>query len=225
MDSKALPANGRRLTGDKVYTGDLARAVEYLVEAGAELDKIAAYIIIGHPESSLQDVEGSIRFAGSLGLRVMLSEFSPIPGTPDGDKCDKWVDMSEPLQHNKIFFTSVFLGHDKTQEIKNLCREQNRRIGRQAAGVYPGRKHLWFSSGIVTWGRESTLRQSVRHTNLGVQDVRAFGNSPWAPGLFFLGGGSKKRPNAECGITEVRIFELRVSNDSVSGPGPDSNYS
>ena len=122
------------LTGDKVYTGDLARAADYLVEAGADLGKIAAYIIIGHPESSLQDVEGSIRFAGSLGLRVMLSEFSPIPGTPDGDKCEKWVDMREPLHHNKIFFTSTFLGHDKTQEIKNLCREQNKRISRQAAG-------------------------------------------------------------------------------------------
>lgn len=120
----------QELTGDKVYTADLARSVEFLVKAGADLGKIAAYIIIGHPAASLQDVEGSIRFAGSLGLKVMLSEFSPIPGTPDGDKCQKWVDMREPLQHNKIFFTSTFLGHDKIQEIKNLCREQNRRVGK-----------------------------------------------------------------------------------------------
>ncbi len=118
------------ITGDKVYSEDLARAVDFLVGAGAEPDKIGAYIIIGHPESSLQDVEGSIRFAGSLGVQVMLSEFSPIPGTPDGDICEKWVNMKEPLQHNKILFTTTFLGHDQTQRIKNLCREQNRRIAK-----------------------------------------------------------------------------------------------
>jgi len=111
------------ITGDKVYSEDLARAVDFLVGAGAEPDKIGAYIIIGHPESSLQDVEGSIRFAGSLGVQVMLSEFSPIPGTPDGDKCGKWVNMEEPLQH-------TFLGQERTQGIKNMCREQNRRIAR-----------------------------------------------------------------------------------------------
>ncbi len=116
------------ITGDKVYSEDLARAVDFLVGAGAEPEKIGAYIIIGHPEGSLQDVEGSIRFAGSLGVQVMLSEFSPIPGTPDGDKCGKWVNMGEPLQHNKIFFTSTFLGQDRAQGIKNLCREQNRRL-------------------------------------------------------------------------------------------------
>ena len=119
----------QQITGDKVYSEDLAQAVETLVDAGAEPDKITAYIIIGHPDSSLQDVEGSIRFAGGLGLRVMLSEFSPIPGTPDGEKCEKWVDMEEPLHHNKTFFTSRFLGRERTQELKNMCRAQNLGIG------------------------------------------------------------------------------------------------
>ena len=125
----------QQITGDKVYSEDLERAAELLVSAGADPDKIAAYIIIGHPDSSLQDVEGSIRFAGSLGLRVMLSEFSPIPGTPDGQKCEKWINMEEPLRHNKTYFTNTLLGPELTQELKSLCREQNRGIRELREGL------------------------------------------------------------------------------------------
>ncbi len=126
FESSAVEWQGK--TGDKVYSEDLARAVEILKSAGADPGKITAYIIIGHPDSSIQDPEGSIRFAGSLGIKVMLSEFSPIPGTPDGDKCSEWIDLSEPLHHNKTYFTNIFLGREETQELKTLCREQNRKI-------------------------------------------------------------------------------------------------
>ena len=117
-------------TGNKVYSSELASAVETLVAAGAAPGQITAYIIIGHPDSGLQDPAGSIRFAGSLGIRVMLSEYSPIPGTPDGDKSAKWIDLAEPLHHNKSYFTNIFLGREQTQELKSLCREQNNRLER-----------------------------------------------------------------------------------------------
>lgn len=43
-------------------------------------------------------------FAHTLGIRGMLSEFSPIPGTPDGEICRRWLDLDEPLWHNKSAF-------------------------------------------------------------------------------------------------------------------------
>jgi len=71
----------QRKTGGKVYSEEFADAVRALREAGA--CSITAYIIIGHPDSQGQDLEASIRFAAEQGARVMLSEFAPIPGTPD----------------------------------------------------------------------------------------------------------------------------------------------
>jgi len=115
----------QRRTGGKVYAHELAQAVEHLVSAGADIRQITAYLIIAHPQTDQQDVETSMHFAHSLGLRLMLSEFSPIPGTPDGERCREWVDLAEPLWHNKTVFPLVLLGAAEVQRLKALCRELN----------------------------------------------------------------------------------------------------
>ncbi len=69
-----------------------------------------------------------MRYAHDVGLRVMLSEFSPIPGTPDGERCREWVDLDEPLWHNKIIFPLIFLGHAEVQRLKSLARDLNRSL-------------------------------------------------------------------------------------------------
>ncbi len=84
----------QRKTGGKVYSEEFANAVRALRNAGA--DNITAYIIIGHPESEAQNVEESIRFAAAQRARVMLSEFAPIPGTPDGESCRARTQLDEP---------------------------------------------------------------------------------------------------------------------------------
>jgi hypothetical protein len=58
----------------------------------------------------------------------MLADFSPIPGTPDGEFCRKWVDMDEPLFHNKTVFPIILLGFDETNRLKDLQRRLNRSI-------------------------------------------------------------------------------------------------
>jgi len=118
----------QRRTGGKVYAHELEQAVEHLVSAGADIHQIMAYLIIAHPQTDQQDVEASMHFAHSLGLRLMLSEFSPIPGTPDGERCRAWVDLDEPLWHNKTVFPLVFLGAAEVQRLKALCRELNSKI-------------------------------------------------------------------------------------------------
>jgi radical SAM superfamily enzyme YgiQ (UPF0313 family) len=116
----------QRKTGGKVYSEEFADAVRALREAGAT--SVTAYIIVGHPESQQQDLEASIRFAAEQGARVMLSEFAPIPGTPDGEACRAYTELDEPLNHNKTVFTLRFLGTERVDALKALCREVNHRV-------------------------------------------------------------------------------------------------
>jgi hypothetical protein len=113
-------------TGSKVVSGELVSAAKNLINAGADKKNIATYQIIGHPNSDLQELEESMRFANSLGLKVMLADFSPIPGTPDGDYCQKFVDLTEPLNHNKTAFPIIHLGQEKINHFKSLCKKLNR---------------------------------------------------------------------------------------------------
>jgi len=127
----------QKKTGGKVYSHELVRAVENLIAAGAQRRNITAYLIVGHPQGDLQHVEDSMRFAHYQGIRVMLSEFSPIPGTQDGEACRRWVDLDEPLWHNKTVFPLVFLGEDRVQRLKSFQHELNRRLEHQAESLTP----------------------------------------------------------------------------------------
>jgi len=117
----------QRKTGGKVYSEEFSDAVGALRDAGA--NSITAYIIIGHPDSQTQSVEESIRFASEQGARVMLSEFAPIPGTPDGDSCGRYTQLDEPLNHNKTAFTLRALGTEGVNRLKSLVKEVNRSGG------------------------------------------------------------------------------------------------
>jgi radical SAM superfamily enzyme YgiQ (UPF0313 family) len=115
-------------TGGKVFSEELARAVEHLLAAGADPLDITAYQIVGHPNSDIQELEESMRFVHGLGIRGMLADFSPIPGTPDGEACRRWVDLEEPLMHNKTAFPILRLGFDEVNRLKDLQRTLNRAI-------------------------------------------------------------------------------------------------
>jgi tRNA A37 methylthiotransferase MiaB len=106
----------------------LAQAVNHLIRTGADPRQLYAYLIVGHPQGDEQDVVASMQFANNLGIQVMLSEFSPLPGTPDGENCRRWVDLAEPLWHNKTTFTMRQLGQREINRLKNLANALNRRI-------------------------------------------------------------------------------------------------
>ena len=118
----------QQVTGGKVYSDELARAVDYLVSAGADRNRITAYQIVGHPDSESQELEASMRFVRRLGVRGMLADFSPIPGTPDGDACRTWVDMDEPLMHNNTAFPIIRMGFDEVNRLKDIQRQLNRTL-------------------------------------------------------------------------------------------------
>lgn len=115
-------------TGGKVFSEELAGAVDHLLAAGANPMEITAYQILGHPDSDPQELEESMRFVQSLGIRGMLADYSPIPGTPDGEACRRWVDLDEPLMHNKTAFPILRLGFDEVNRLKDLQRRLNRQL-------------------------------------------------------------------------------------------------
>ena len=115
-------------TGGKVFSEELAQAVEHLLAAGADPADVTAYQIIGHPDSDAQELETSMRFVHSLGIRGMLADFAPIPGTPDGEACRRWVDLDEPLMHNKTAFPIIRLGFDEVNRLKDMQRALNRSL-------------------------------------------------------------------------------------------------
>jgi radical SAM superfamily enzyme YgiQ (UPF0313 family) len=116
----------QRSTGGKVDAEEFAAAVNHLRAAGAL--SILTYIIVGHPDGDSQDLESSIRFAHQCGTRVLLSEFSPIPGTADGRKSERWADLNEPLSHNKTAFALRRLGVDYMNGVKALSRSLNSQL-------------------------------------------------------------------------------------------------
>jgi hypothetical protein len=125
---ESTSAQWQKRTGSKVFSEELALAIEHLITAGAEPSNITAYQILGHPHSDTQELEASMRFVNSLGIRGMLADFSPIPGTPDGEYCRRWVDMDEPLMHNKTALPIIMLGFDETNRLKELQRKLNRTL-------------------------------------------------------------------------------------------------
>ena len=125
---ESVSSQWHQATGSKVLSDELARAVEHLIAAGAAAGNITAYQILGHPAIDIQQLEASMRFVNRLGIRGMLADFSPIPGTPDGELCRKYADLNEPLFHNKTAFPIILLGFDETNRLKDLQRKLNRTL-------------------------------------------------------------------------------------------------
>ena len=125
---ESVSSQWQQRTGSKVSSDELARAVKYLTAAGTEPTSITAYQILGHPHTDVAELEASMHFANSLGIRGMLADFSPIPDTPDGEYCRMWVDMDEPLFHNKTAFPIILLGFDEANRLKDLQRQLNRSL-------------------------------------------------------------------------------------------------
>lgn len=112
-------------TGGKVNTGLFVRAIADLQAAGFGPRQLGAYILAGLPGQPLSEVEETVRFAHGLGIQAKLALFSPIPGTPEGDRA--LPPEADPLLHNNTVYPYL-MGEEhvrQLQRIKLLAKEGN----------------------------------------------------------------------------------------------------
>jgi radical SAM superfamily enzyme YgiQ (UPF0313 family) len=125
-------ASRQQATGGKVTTDAFAQAVANLQAAGFGPADLGAYILAGLPDQPLAEVEATVRFVHSLGVQAKLALFSPIPGTPDGDRV--LPPDTDPLLHNDTVYPYLHgTGHVRDlQRIKLLAKEGNNTLTHNA---------------------------------------------------------------------------------------------
>jgi hypothetical protein len=122
----------QQATGSKVTTGAFERAVGHLKAAGFGPSELGAYILVGLPGQPLSEVEHTVRFVHRLGVQAKLALFSPIPGTPEGDRALS-PDTDPLLQNNTVY--PYLLGADyvgELQRVKQLAKDGNATLVRDA---------------------------------------------------------------------------------------------
>lgn len=120
----------QREMGLKVTDDSLANAVDYLEEAGFPRKDLGVYVIIGLPDQTFDEVVNSVIFVASLGVKIYLSSFSPIPGTKDWNRSIELYNMSpdiDPrLTNNSIFpLSRKGFSSKMFQQIKDLAKVLN----------------------------------------------------------------------------------------------------
>ena len=92
---------------NKVSPDDIIQAVDNLEKAGYARNVLETYIMMGLPGQFFEEIYESILFAHSLGIKVRLASFSPIPGTVDHDRAVKqglYPENADPLLSNKTLY-------------------------------------------------------------------------------------------------------------------------
>ncbi len=114
--------------GSKVFTTEFEKAVKDLVKSGFNKKDITAYVFIGLPDQSLDDIKHTIDFVNAMGIKVMLSEFSPIPGTSLGDFSIAKYDLNDLMLTNNSVFPYISMGYKNIEYLKYLKNRKNRAL-------------------------------------------------------------------------------------------------
>lgn len=102
LSLETTDASVQKATGGKVNTDGFKTAVDRLLKAGFSGESVSVYLLAGHPDLSADRVSEDIERVREMGIKPYLAEFSPIPGTPDGDRCLPGHSF-DPLLTNKTF--------------------------------------------------------------------------------------------------------------------------
>ncbi len=117
-------------TGAKVSSDHVEKAIRLLRRAGIPASSIGVYLLMGLPDQPLEEVREGVSFVRSLGIRPYLSEFSPIPGTPEWEKLvSRRVipgDIDPLLTNNTIFFR-LYSGYPM-DEVRRLLEESRKAL-------------------------------------------------------------------------------------------------
>lgn len=125
LSLETVDENRQKSTGGKVTNQELIQAISYLKEAGYKSRDIGIYILIGMPEQSIEEMEQSVAFVYSLGAKVLLVEYSPIPNTEEWKKSG-FDSQTDPLLHNNSIYLSLMSNNwVEIQKLKDSVHLQN----------------------------------------------------------------------------------------------------
>ena len=116
---------------NKVTPSDLESAVKNLERSGYQRKSLEAYVLMGLPGQSFEEVYRSILFVNSLGLKVSLASFSPIPGTVDFDRAvqqELFPANADPLLTNNSIYplyrtTDAYWKFHKIRQLVNVLNQ------------------------------------------------------------------------------------------------------
>ncbi|MBN2007817.1 cobalamin-dependent protein [candidate division KSB1 bacterium] len=114
----------------KVTDDALANSIDYFEQAGFQRKDIDVYVIMGLPEQPLDEVINSMIFVASLGAKVRLTSFSPIPGTLDWERSVSRhgfpADADPLLTNNTVYpLRTMDRGYTDYQQIRQLAKVLN----------------------------------------------------------------------------------------------------
>lgn len=130
LSLETVNAERQENTGGKVNLVDLREAISYLKKHGFTKEHIGVYLMYGLPGQDIDEVKAGIDFLKSLGIRINLTEFSPIPGTQCWNELVGKCGISEkldPLLTNNSVFSYLFSGysHEEIDSIKSDVKNYN----------------------------------------------------------------------------------------------------
>ncbi len=114
MDQKLLPQM-------------LEQGLEHLFSAGFLPEQIGVYVLAGLPGQYREEVEESILYVAALGIKAVVAEYSPVPGSLLWDqsvRLSRFPLSEEPLTHNNSIFPMQWEGFnlEDLNELKALAR-------------------------------------------------------------------------------------------------------
>jgi len=100
---ETMNPNAQLETGGKINNKEFRNAVDCFLRAGFKKNQIGAYLLIGLPGQSVQEIKDSINFVKDCGAHPRLAKFSPIPGTKIWEKAKAYYNFGryvDPILHN-----------------------------------------------------------------------------------------------------------------------------
>jgi radical SAM superfamily enzyme YgiQ (UPF0313 family) len=110
LSLETVNAERQREIGGKVTGEALAGAVRLFAEAGYGAEELGAYAIMGLPGQPLEETAETMGFVFSLGIRISLAAFSPIPGTASWTEAVRTgliAEEADPLLSNHAAFLAL----------------------------------------------------------------------------------------------------------------------